>query len=121
MMIKTLVKEPGRPPVIREVENELEPFQKIVGGYIEVLRMSLSGGTLLLVCNEEGKLKGLAPNVLFGGDIIAGTVAVVRRDGEEFASLTEMDVAAVTAYLSHGQRMLERLLRDAERRMEDEQ
>lgn len=38
---------------------QLEELQGIVGGYIECL--NLSDGRLL-VCNEEGKLKGLALN-----------------------------------------------------------
>ena len=33
--VKVLIKKPGQEPYIEEVENKLETFQEIVGGYIE--------------------------------------------------------------------------------------
>lgn len=35
MKIKVIIKEPGKAPVLTEIENELGALQKIVGGYIE--------------------------------------------------------------------------------------
>ncbi len=53
----------------------LEECQAIVGGYIETVRAS--DGRIMIV-NEEGKMKGFAPNVkasmLFPHDMIVGTV-----------------------------------------------
>ena len=39
-----------------EIENTLEALQREVGGYIEVVNL---GDNYVLICDEEGKLKGL--------------------------------------------------------------
>lgn len=58
-------------------------YQKVVGGYIELVPCSYN---ITVYCNEEGKIQGLPPNhratALFGEwlqpwDIIAGNVIVV--------------------------------------------
>lgn len=63
----------------------LEELQKIVGGYIEVLRL---GSEQIMVLNEEGKLYGLGVNdkatvlaVTAGyADIIVGDVLVCPKE-----------------------------------------
>lgn len=42
---------------------KLDEMQKLVGGYIEPVRVP-SDDRLMLVCNEEGLFKNLAPNPL---------------------------------------------------------
>lgn len=99
MMINVLVKKPGKEPEAIEIENELEPFQKAVGGFIEVIRPFPEEYHLLLICNEEGKWLNLRPNIVIGTEIIVGTVLIVRENGEEFASLTEQDMKTALAHL----------------------
>ncbi len=82
--------EPKREPEVVTVENSLHTFQKMVGGYIEVIDVS---NTVCIIVNEEGKLKGLTPNRRFNGDILVGTILVVGRDGENLASLKADDMA----------------------------
>lgn len=85
-MIRVMIKKPYEAPYTADIENELETLQGIVGGHIECVPLPGVPGTTI-ICNEEGKLLGLAPNLLIGGDVICGTVAVAGIDGEEFAGL----------------------------------
>lgn len=84
--IHVLKVEPGKAPESLEISNTLETMQKIVDGYIEVC--DLDDG-ICLVCNEEGKLRGLEANRRIGQDIILGTFFLVGSDEEgDFCSLT---------------------------------
>jgi hypothetical protein len=84
MKIKVIIKKPedefGR---LVEVENELEVFQSIVGGYIETTGYK----NLVIICNEEGKLRGLQPNVVLGRDMLVGTIIVCGASGDEFSDV----------------------------------
>lgn len=94
MKIRVMIKEPYKNPYETEIENTLEEFQRIVGGYIETVPCP-GVPEAEIICNEEGKIKGLAPNLSLTPDVIVGTVIVVGTvimygdDGEEFVSLTE--------------------------------
>lgn len=83
--------EPHKEPYVTEIKDELSALQKAVGGYIEVVG---NGDDTFIICNEEGKLKGLEGNrrIRDGMSIIAGTFFVVGEDGENFRSLTESEV-----------------------------
>ena len=84
--MKIVVKKVGQTPEVREVENELHVFQEIVGGYIECFQIF---DDVLCVCDEEGKLKGLPINFVFGGDIIVGDVFFCAAGIDDFESLHE--------------------------------
>jgi hypothetical protein len=80
-MIKVLVKEPNKIAVLKEIEDDLKSMQAIVGGYIEVVTINRDP-KILLICNEEGKLKGLKANFSIRGDHVVGTVFFARGDDE---------------------------------------
>ena len=82
--ITVLVKEPDRRcrPVM--IENKLKSFKELVGGYIEVFRWQPDRG-IIGICNEEGKLLNLEPNISTDADLICGTVIFCGVDGEEFS------------------------------------
>lgn len=84
--MRAIRKRPGEAPEIVDVENTLEALQAEVGGKIESLRFA-EDATIL--CNEEGKLIPLEPNLAFCGDVLFGTVLVVGVKGEEFCSLSQ--------------------------------
>ena len=52
--MRVLVVEPGRRPMVKEIETGLEPLQKAVGGLIEAVYPFEE--PVAIVCNEEGKL-----------------------------------------------------------------
>jgi len=78
----------------REIGNHLLDMWDLVGGYIEVVRPF--DDDVALVCNEEGKIDGLQPNLVVNGEVIVGNVFLCRTElgpeGEEFASLTDEQV-----------------------------
>lgn len=57
-MVK-IVKTNGEIIDLEDKELHLEQMQKVVGGYIEIVRLK---NGWLVVCNEEGKLIGLEEN-----------------------------------------------------------
>ena len=77
--LKIVYKEVGKDPVVMEIDDTLEAKQKLVGGLIEVVPYKEN---LLLICNEEGKITNLKPNLQFDYDYIAGNCFVVGDDYE---------------------------------------
>ena len=88
--MKAIVKEVGEEAQLRDIENDLETMQGLVGGYIEVVS---TGEGILLICNEEGKLNGLPVNFPIGGDVIVGTAVFVAhgQDGN-FTDLSDKQI-----------------------------
>lgn len=83
-MIKVIVKHPGHPAFSCLVQNTLEAFQKLVGGYIETFTIETD---LVIICNEEGKLMGLDENVQICGETFVGTIVVAGVKDDEFDSV----------------------------------
>ena len=95
--ILVVIKEPGQPPRVEPLfENTLEAFQKAVGGYIEAVTVAED---MVLICNEEGRLRGLPFNVEVLGIGFVGTVIAVGVNGDEFASLKSVHVPHVLRLL----------------------
>lgn len=67
---------------VKDIPNTLEALQTAVGGYIETVQL-FADRDFTFVCNEEGRLKGLAPNC-FG---MVGTVLAVGVKGDEFCDI----------------------------------
>ena len=92
--LKIVLKKVGEEPKIMNVENTLEAKQKLVNGWIEVVSVT---DDILLVCNEEGKLENLPPNLLFDYDYIAGDCFFIGDDYDnaDFISLTDEQLEEV--------------------------
>ena len=95
--ILVIIKEPGKAARVEPLfENELEAFQQAVGGFIETVTVAAD---LVIICNEEGRLKGLPWNcTVFGVDFV-GPVVVAGVKGEEFASIKAKYVPTVLRML----------------------
>lgn len=88
--MKVIIKEVGKAPVIKDIENTLDTLKSLVGGYIEVVSME---DNIILICNEEGKMQGLPPNFSMGYDVIVGTAVFVSFDGkEDFTDLNDWQI-----------------------------
>lgn len=93
LKLSVLLVEPGKCPKIVKIEDALKAMQCIVGGDIEVYRPF--DDDVAIVCNEEGKVKGLPLNRAIYSDrgeivdIIAGAffVCYAPIDSEKFLSL----------------------------------
>lgn len=82
--IRVIVKNPGEAAEEREVPNTLAALQALVGGYIEAVPLSRDA---VILVNEDGKLRSLAPNVMYFDDVLVGPVVIVGVRGEEFADV----------------------------------
>ena len=94
--IKVVVQNPGELSRIVTVPNTLEALQELVGGYIEVVGI---GNGLLLVMNEEGKIRGLPESVRCLYDTIVGPVFITADKDEDFRSLTTEEIQIARAWL----------------------
>lgn len=80
-MIKVIVKNPGEAPSVKYISNTLEAFQELVGGYIETVTMAKD---VVILCNEEGRLRGLPFNCEVCGVRFVGPIVFVGVSGEDF-------------------------------------
>ena len=91
--MRVLVVKPEQRPEEKEIDDSLKTMQGIVGGLIQPVYLDDS---VVLVCNEEGKLMNLPPNrglrdkngqmydIVFGTFFLCGAPA----DSDHFISLT---------------------------------
>ena len=84
MKIKVFVKRPDSGWYSTNISNTLENFQRTVGGFIEVVRLSADAA---IICNEEGRLMELPYNMTICGVDFVGTIFLVGVDGEEFCDV----------------------------------
>ena len=97
--MRVLMKEPGKDPRTMVIPNDLGTLQQLVDGCIEVHKLT---DGLVLIVNEEGKLKGLEPNFFVAAldDTILGTAIFCGEDGEEFADINEHDLVVLQTFFS---------------------
>lgn len=73
---------------VTNISTSLKNLQKIVGGPIETVAC---GGSSVIICNEEGKIRGLEPNFIIGiaplQDVVVGDAIVIGVDGDDFCDL----------------------------------
>lgn len=82
--IGVIIKEPGKVPRHVNISNTLENLQKTVGGYIETVTLC---SDLVLICDEEGRIKGKPHCCNICGADFCGTVILAGIDGDEFADI----------------------------------
>lgn len=95
--MRVLVVEPERRPEERKIDDSLKSMQDIVGGLIQPIYLDDS---VVLVCNDEGKLMNLPANrglrdkdgqicdIVFGTFFLCGAPG----DSDHFTSLTSEQV-----------------------------
>ena len=97
--MKILLVEPGKKPVLKEVDGSLKSMQEIVGGTIQALYPFEE--PVALICNDEGKLLGLPLNRALRDedghiyDIVAGTFFLcgAPANSEKLEGLTEQQTS----------------------------
>jgi antirestriction protein len=112
-ILKVIFKEVGKNPVVMEIDDTLEAKQKLVGGLIEIVPYK---DDLLLVCNEEGKITNLQPNLQFDYDYIAGNCFIVGDDYENsgFKSIENSQIEDIKKDLEDRAIVIEELEEDEE-------
>lgn len=86
--INVIYKEPGKLAQIRTINNDLKTMHGLVEGYIEVVNIEKD---VALICNEEGKLLDLEPNIYVNGinDTVVGPIILAGVSGEDFTSIDD--------------------------------
>ncbi|MCK5129133.1 MAG: DUF3846 domain-containing protein [Clostridiales bacterium] len=89
--IDVVIVQPFCQPAKQNIKNDLTTLQQQVGGYIQMINPF--DDNACLICDEEGKIKGLPLNRQVGNDIIAGTfiIAGIGDDGE-LSSLSDKQI-----------------------------
>ena len=82
--ISVLIKEPGKKPRHVNISDRLENLQKTVGGYIETVTIAQD---LVVICDEEGRLKGYPHCCSICGVDFCGTIILAGIDGEELGDI----------------------------------
>jgi len=86
--VRVLIVEPRKTPRRADIPHTLRDMQQTVGGYIEIV--TPFDDPVVLVCDEEGKLKGYELNrAIVGKDIIAGTFFLAGVEGEDLTDLSD--------------------------------
>lgn len=97
--ILVVIKEPGQAPRVEPLfDNTLDAFKKAVDGWIEAVTIT---DDLVIICNEEGRLRGLPFNVKVMGIGFVGPIVAVGVKGDEFASLKARHVPSVMRLLTN--------------------
>ncbi len=88
-------------------EITLRRLQELVGGYIETVspRIPVSD-KLVMICDEEGKLKekpvselATACAYLLAGDYLVGDVIILSADRDDFVGLTDSQAASIRSMI----------------------
>lgn len=88
--IKVIIKRPDEAAGhMTWINDSLENLQRTVGGPIEAVRIAQG---ILMICNEEGKIRELEPNFWINrtsitADRIRGTVIICGEDDEDFGDV----------------------------------
>lgn len=96
--MRILLVEPGKTPILKEIDGSLKSMQEIVGGTIQALYPFEE--PVALICNDDGKLLGLPLNRGLRDeegriyDIVAGTFFLPSTS----SSRTFQDSLALTAW-----------------------
>ena len=97
--MRVLLVEPGKEPVLQEINGSLKSMQEIVGGTIQALYPFEEH--VALICNDEGKLLGLPLNRALRDsegriyDVVAGTFFLcgAPANSEKLEGLTEQQTS----------------------------
>lgn len=90
--MQVMVYEPNKPAELRDIPNTLKACQQVVGGYIQTVHLTPE---LLIVCNEEGWIRGMQPNRLG----LVGPFFVCTTAGEDFDVLSEAQIRFLRRFL----------------------
>lgn len=98
--MKALIKNPGDES-FREIiiPNELKLLQQLVDGPIETVTFATDA---CVICNEEGRIKGLEHNCWFLGIEFVGTILIVGVDEADFCDCP-MSVAMANGGIEAGE------------------
>ena len=95
-MIKVVVANPFAEPFECMVKNSLEQYYDIIGcDYVEAI-YPFENSSVVGYIDEEGKLNGKLPNMIYFNDVVCGTIIFLGTDDEgNDKSLTDEEIKMV--------------------------
>lgn len=75
--MKVIIKDPGFPPYLAHIPNEPEALRQFVGGRFQTVTIACD---LVVICNEDGRMKGLPLNCAVCGMDFSGTILICSHD-----------------------------------------
>lgn len=105
-----LLKTESKELDIREVDNlnDVSILNEAVGRYIEVLSIAqiiqncpTELHNVLIVVDEEGKLKNKAKNINIGYDVLVGDICFVGTDAPDMIGLTDKQIQLLESFVMH--------------------
>lgn len=104
--ITAIIKQPFSKPYVTKIDNSLENYQKIVGGFIECIDIP-HATNIDIILNEEGKLNKMAPNIFLPeyDDCIMGPIVVVGFNPSRGShiGLNNKQISEAMNYLNNNQ------------------
>ena len=94
-----LKKSPGAELEVVEIKNELRDLQEAVGGNIQTVPFV---NDIIIICDEEGKIKRKMPNFPYNGDLIVGDVLFIGTALGEFRSFNSTEIELVKTIFKMG-------------------
>lgn len=82
--IRVFIKDHGKKLRSVSISDSLKNLQKTVGGHIETVTLM---SDLVIICNEEGKLRGLPYNCRILNGEFVGTLIFAGVDEDEFCDV----------------------------------
>ena len=103
--IKILKFQSGNQVKEEIIKNDYESIHSLVDGYVETLPID---NTHLIVCDEEGKIKGLNPSVYLISsrtlkvvEVIVGTCFITKIRGSDFSTLSKEDLKELSKRIQY--------------------
>lgn len=86
--VRAIVKSPDeKVGHITYINNSLKDLQDIVDGYIETVTVLDEDPTVVIICNEDGRIMDMPYNCTISGIDFVGTIIAVGVNGDEFADI----------------------------------
>lgn len=90
--MRAIYKKVNENPKIVEINDSLLDLQNIVEGDIETLTID---DDLVMIINEEGKIKKLEPNITYNNDVICGNILVLQAIEDKFTGIDFQNIEKV--------------------------
>ena len=89
--MKALLKKVGEPVEVVNIKNSLKDLQAAVSGHIETVTITLPGIEHVIICDEEGRLKGYQHNCFIFGTEFVGDILIVglNRKHDDFGDAND--------------------------------
>lgn len=103
--MRILVFEPLKEPYVKDIEDDIQAMQEVVGGSIEPIYFEQTNDALCW-CNDEFLLNGSKPNRIVGNTLVHGTFYIsgncLNEYGEwDSCSLTDEQIEKYKQQFDH--------------------